>query len=78
MQIYLESPIKIDGVEIRHTVYGLKNRLELYENMLKTASREQLGDKERQYIENDIIPTYKLHLKLYGEPTTDTTSGNNA
>lgn len=64
---YLDNPIKIDGIEIRHTVYGLKNMLDLYENMLKTATREQLGDKERQHIENHLIPTYKLHLKLYGE-----------
>ena len=45
MQVYLDNPIKIDGIEIRHTVYGLKNMLDLYENMLKTATREQLGDK---------------------------------
>lgn len=70
MEIYLEKSIFINGIEVRHTVYGLKNRLELYEHMLKTAAKDQLDDKARKHIEEYLIPTYQLHLKLYEQSSS--------
>jgi hypothetical protein len=64
--IYLDTPIVIEGVEIHLTEFGLKHKIEHYEHILKIATKEQLSDQARQHIENNLIPRYKLHLKLYG------------
>jgi hypothetical protein len=64
-KIYLEEPIRINDVEVRHTPQGLEYLINHYKHILANATPKQLGDKERQHIIEWLIPNLKYHLTLY-------------
>jgi hypothetical protein len=64
-KIYLEEPITINDVEVRHTKEGLIYLIDHYESILNNSTPKQLGEKERQHIKEWLLPNLQYHVKLY-------------
>jgi len=67
--IYLDKPIKINGIEIKHTKKGLEYLIGHYEYMLTVNSINRLTGPARKPEDEDymrrLVENWKLHLKLY-------------
>lgn len=62
--IYLDAPYTLEGIEIRHTLEGLKYMADHYETILKVTPPAKLDAKARQHIEETILINYKLRITL--------------
>lgn len=71
MKVYLDEPVVINDVEVRHTKEGLIYLIDHYEHILKISTPKQLDDKARQHIKEWLLPNLQYHLKLYENKNTD-------
>jgi hypothetical protein len=67
MKTYLDDPVVINDVEIRHTREGLIYLIDHYEHIL-TYHSKKLDEKALKHIKEWLIPNLQYHLKLYNDP----------
>lgn len=61
--IYLDTPYTLDGIEIRHTLEGLRYLVDHYETILAKYPHK-MDNKAKQHIEETILINYRLRIKL--------------
>lgn len=66
-KIYLDEPILLHGIEVRHTKAGLEYLIEHFNHMLEIGTDKQLNDEGRKHYINRI-EQYTQHLELYNKP----------
>lgn len=62
--IYLDVPITLHGIEVRHTRAGLVYLIDHYEHILTISTPQQLAPEARAHI-GKLLENYKQHLELY-------------
>jgi hypothetical protein len=63
-KIYLDEPIILHGIKVRHTYEGLIYLIKHYEHILATATEKQLDDTARAHCAW-LINNMQQHKQLY-------------
>ncbi|MEJ0030904.1 MAG: hypothetical protein WDO15_11265 [Bacteroidota bacterium] len=63
-KIYLDEPIIINGVEIRHTLDGLLYLVDHMTHCLAIASNAQINHSDREHAKL-MIDKYKRQIQIY-------------
>jgi hypothetical protein len=67
-KIYREEPVKIAGIEVRHTYAGLVYLIDHYRQILDLPGVEKKTD--RHYVKG-LIDNYNIHLQLLENDTEE-------
>ena len=62
--VYLDEPITIHGIEIKHTEAGLRYLVEHIGHCVKISTPQQMDQKARDHA-RDRITQYNQHIELY-------------
>jgi hypothetical protein len=64
MKVYLEDPVELYGIEVRHTYDGLIFLIDHYSHIRANARPEQMDMKARQHC-TWLIENLTVHKALY-------------
>lgn len=73
-KIYLTQPIKVLGIEVKHTEEGLRYLVDHFSHCLAISTAKQISKPDREHAQK-IITQYKQHIDLYEQERIRTQGG---